>query len=64
MATWTITSDLRVLYDSDGKRQDCGKAETALLPELESWVAREASVWDVVRSPSGLFVRQDAPMAV
>jgi hypothetical protein len=64
MATWTITSDLRVLHDSDGKRQECGMAEAARLPEVESWVAREASVWEVVRFPSGLFVRQDAPMAV
>jgi hypothetical protein len=34
--------------------------QTALLPEVENWVARVARVGDVVRSPSGLFVRQYA----
>ncbi len=58
MATWTITPDLRVFYDAEGKRQDCGTAEVALLPEVEHWVACEAKLWDMVRTPRGMFVRQ------
>lgn len=33
-------------------------SETALLPEVEGWVACEAKPWDVVKSPSGVLVRQ------
>jgi hypothetical protein len=64
VAVWTITSDLRVLYDAEGKRQDCGKADVALLPEVENWVSHQAKVWDMVVSPSGVYVRQHAPNIV
>ncbi len=58
MATWTITDDLRVTHDSGDRHFDCGQAEAALMPEVEAWVVSEASPWDLVRTPRGLFVRQ------
>ncbi len=58
MATWTITLDCTVIHVGNGKTFHCGKAESALLPEVEGWVACEAKPWDVVKSPSGVFVHQ------
>ncbi len=64
MAIWLVTSDLKVTYTgSDGVVQDCGKADTGVLgPEVMAWVISSAAEGDLVRTPEGVFVRQQAPI--
>ncbi len=63
MATWLVTSDLKVTYTgSDGVVQHCGQADAGVLrPEVMAWVISSAAVGDLVRTPDGVFVRQQAP---
>ncbi len=57
------TSDLKVTYTgADGVVRECGQADAGVLrPEVTAWVISSAAAGDLVRTPEGLFVRQEAP---
>ncbi len=65
MAIWLVTSDLKGTYTgADGVVQECGQADDGVLrPEVMAWVISSAAVGDLVRTPEGIFVRQQAPGA-
>jgi hypothetical protein len=62
MALWTIMKDVEVIYEAKDERQVCGDSDSKVLAEIENWVTHEAMPWDMLVSPSGLFVRCEAPL--
>jgi hypothetical protein len=63
MAIWTIVSNVEVVYQAEDERHQCGgEPDSAMLAEVEDWVVHEAAPWDMLISPSGVFVRCESPI--